>query len=435
MTRLTCLAAVLLAGVATAQEPRLGPDNSTSLFDGKTLSGWAAKGGRYDGKALWAVEEGAIVGRQGPGRKGGLLYTTGKYANFIFTVETKIDHPFDSGIFVRMVPRGGGKGGQVTLDYRPGGEIGGIYSDGYLQHNKDAKAKWIKDDWNRFTVRCMGKGMHLTVWMNGKQITDYRLPAGSKGYAPTGLIGVQVHGGARTPDEQSARFRNVYVRELPEFDAALFAVDDRGLLTPTKKGTKLGWRALFNGKDLTGWKPSTSPKDYVVKDGVLHMPKNGRGGQIITKEDFRDFSLHLEFRIADMANSGLFLRADRKGGNPAYTGCEIQILDDFNWERVTNSKLKPWQFSGGLYGSVPPKVKDALRPNGQWNRLEVTYRGTRLAVRLNGSELYDVDTLKVPGKPFAKRVKSGFIGLQRYSSKHIKGDTIASFRNILIRRL
>ena len=53
------------------------------LFDGETLTGWVTEGGRYDGHATWYVEDGAIVGRPGPGGRGGLLYTERKYACFL----------------------------------------------------------------------------------------------------------------------------------------------------------------------------------------------------------------------------------------------------------------------------------------------------------------------------------------------------------------
>ena len=128
---------LLCLGAATSlsQEPRLNAANATGLLDGKTLAGWVTSGGRYDGTARWTVEKGFLVGRQGKGRSGGLIYTERPYRNFIFSVETNIDWPFDSGVFLRMVPRGGGKGAQVTLDHRPDGEIGGIYADGFLKHN------------------------------------------------------------------------------------------------------------------------------------------------------------------------------------------------------------------------------------------------------------------------------------------------------------
>ena len=55
------------------------------LFDGTTLEGWTTTGGRYDGKADWSVEDGAITGREGPGGEGGLIYTEAEYADTVFT--------------------------------------------------------------------------------------------------------------------------------------------------------------------------------------------------------------------------------------------------------------------------------------------------------------------------------------------------------------
>src|SRR5262249_46381493 len=150
-------------------------------------------------------------------------------------------------------------------------------------------------------------------------------------------------------------------------------------------------------------------------DGVLHVPSSG-GGTLRTRADFRDFDLRLDFRTQRLANSGVFLRADRAGGNPAFSGCEVQILDDFNWEAASGSALRPWQFCGSLYGSVPPARRDALRPIGAWNTFEIHCQGSRLSTRLNGVLLYDVDTSALQpeeGPPFAQRAAAGFIGLQR----------------------
>ena len=134
----------------------------------------------------------------------------------------------------------------------------------------------------------------------------------------------------------------------------------------------------------------------------------------------------------------MFLRGDRAGGDPAWTGCEVQILDDFHWEERTKSQLKPWQFTGSLYGSVPP-AKHALKPLGEWNTYAIEYRGPRIQTLLNGVELYDVDTrtVSVPEGhlPFEKRAKTGFIGLQRHASDGIQGDAYAWFRNIWVRPL
>ena len=344
--------------------PELGETDSRSLFDGETLEGWVTRGGRYDGNARWTVEDGAIVGRQGPGKSGGLLYTERYYEDFIVSLETRIDYPFDSGVFLRMVPRGGGKGLQVTLDHRPGGEIGAIYADGFLRHNLEGAGRFRRDEWNEVVVRCVGRDAHVTAWLNGVLLTDFRTPPHLGGFAENGRIGLQVHGGEEVPDTQRAMFRNVRIRELPEYDERLFTVDDRGLLSLTEAGAREGWTALFTGTDLEGWDALPSPDAYRVEDGLLVMPVEGGDGWIRTARDYEDFELRLDFRIAAMANSGLFLRGDREGGHPTSSGCEVQILDDFNWERVTNTELKPHQFTGGLYGSVGPEVRDALRPLG-----------------------------------------------------------------------
>ena len=153
--------------------------------------------------------------------------------------------------------------------------------------------------------------------------------------------------------------------------------------------------------------------------------------------DYRDFQLRLDFKTTRRANSGLFLRGARDGSNPAYSGCEIQILDDFHWEEDTNSKLQPYQFTGGLYGAVAPGPKDALRPLGEWNTYQVTYQGSRIVTVLNGKVLYDVDTFELKqGKPFAERAQTGFIGLQRHGpAGALDGDVYAWFRNLYIREL
>ncbi|MEE9394886.1 MAG: DUF1080 domain-containing protein [Planctomycetota bacterium] len=436
------LAAFLILLTTTAlaapqKEPQLA--KSESAFDGKTLNGWVTSGGRYDGRARWTVEDGVLVGRQGSGKSGGLIYSERIYENAIISFEVKIDYPFDSGVFLRMAPPGNGKGAQVTLDYRPKGEVGAIYADGFLFHNETAKEAFKKDAWNRVTVRISGLDFHLQAWLNGVLITDYQLPANSKGYAPRGLIGLQVHGGESVPDEQSVRFRDIRIRELPNYDRARFSGDDHGQLQLLDEAKAAGWRSLFDGKTLSGWKPGgkTKADDYLVRDGCIVFPRAGGDGFLRTeREDWRDFELRLDFKIAFMCNSGLFLRSDPKSGNPSYSGCEVQILDDWNWERVSGYRLKPYQFTGGLYGSVAPAIKNATKPLGGWNTYQVRYRGFRIKTVLNGHVLYDVDTKKVPasGKPFSKRATQGFIGLQRHAPPQAKSD-YAWFRNIFIREI
>jgi len=422
------LLAALSSGAATEQKD----DGWREVFDGKSLDGWVTRGGRYDGNANWRVEDGAITGSEGENHAGGLIYLAQPYSDFEIELDAYITHPFDSGIFVRMTPKA--KGAQVTLDYRDGGEVGGIYSDGYLFHNEAGKERYKKDEWNHFRVRCTGDPMHIVTWMNGELLTDYQLPEHKGEYATSGLIGLQVHGSRDDPPGSHVKFKNIRVKNLSDFET-----DAHGFLTPNKAGEAKAWRALFNGKDLEGWEEMGSGGGYKAEDGVMTFLVKGGSPHIVTKEDFEDFELRLDFKISKMANSGLFLRGKRGEDNPAYSGCEMQILDDFNYETVTGSTLKKWQFTGGLYGAVAPAVS-ALNPLGEWNTYEVRCEGSRIRCVLNGCVLYDVDTqaegfVVAQGPPFKERVKKGFIGLQRHAPSAVEGEAYAWFRNIWVREL
>ncbi|MFO1053804.1 MAG: DUF1080 domain-containing protein [Planctomycetota bacterium] len=435
------LTASLFTSLVVAQQPEKDAKETAPqaapvrrpIFDGKSLEGWTPVGGHYDGKAQWTVEDGAIVGRSGENKAGGLLYTTQTWHSFDVTMRTRIDWPFDSGVFVRMAPAG--KGGQVTLDWREGGEIGGIYADGWLQHNAEGAAKFKRDAWNDIRVRCTGRDYRLEFWLNGEKLTDYRLPVGSEGYAPTGLLGLQVHPGGES-DTAAARFEHIELVELPVFDLAEFDCDEGGFLSPKKDR---GWEPLLDDK-LSKWDAHGGDGAGFVCDGkVLSLLTQGSAGDLRTKADYRDFVLRLDFKVLRHANSGVFLRAARTDADPAYSGCEIQVLDDFHWEEDNNYKLKPWQFSGSLYGSVPAGHKGALYPLGCWNTYEIRFQGGRLRCELNGVELYDVDTLGLKpeqGEPFAKRVAEGFLGLQRHApGGKIDGDAYAWYRNVFVKRL
>ena len=417
-----------------------------TLFDGESLEGWTESGGRYDGDADWTVEDGAIVGREAEGARGGLLYTTAEYDDFEFECDVKITAPFDSGIFVRMKPKE--RGAQFTLDDRPGGEICGIYSDGWVFHGTGGTEAWRTGEWCKVRVRCVGDPMHLVAWIDGERVLDYRIPEGYGEFAKTGKIGVQVHGNMNDPEDAAVRFKNVRVREIEREDP--FSRSDGGRLELTSAGEDAGWEPLFDGETLEGWVPLGTEDDavaperaleagYRAKDGELQALMNGTSGAIRTsRTDWKDFELRMDFRIAKLANSGLYLRSVDDGSNASFNGTEVQILDDFHWEEASGSKLRPYQFTGGLYGAVGPTAS-ALRPIGEWNTYEVFCVGTRMHCALNGVILWDVDTRTLEpsqGPPFSQRSKSGFIGMQRHGAAgETDAEVGAAFRNIFIREL
>jgi hypothetical protein len=393
------------------------------LFDSATLSGWVTKGGRYDGKAIWSVEDGAIVGRVGPGKAGGLIYTDRDWHSFELELETRIDWPFDSGVFVRMTPDA--KGAQLTLDWRPGGEVGGVYSDGWLRHCEGGVEHFVKDDWNHVRVRSTGRDFRLQMWVNGHQLTDYRLPPGEEGYAATGKIGLQVHGGLE-PEGHAARFRAIRLIELPVFDLDEFDCDEAGFLTP-REGS--GWLPLLDD-ELSSWRGGGGDSGFTCDGGVLAVLAEGDAGMLWTRDEFEDFELRLDFRVARGANSGVFLRG----------ATEVQILDDFHWEEDSGTKLEPWQHTGSLYAAVPPADPSAVYPLGRWNSLVVRCEDSRMRAELNGVELWSIDTHDTKagkGAPFAERPSSGPIGLQRHASARAEGVAPVQlrFRNVFVRRL
>ncbi len=307
--------ALLALVLFQANDPkRLEP---APIFDGKSLSGWVTRGGRYDGNADWTVEDGALVGRQNSKREGGLIYTARPYTEFLLTLECKLDWPFDSGIFLRMAPNG--KGAQITLDYREGGEIGAIYADGFLNHNPDGIKLWKKDEWNTIEVRSSGADMHIVAKLNDAPLVDFTMEKGAEGYAPTGLIGLQVHGDRDDPAANACRFRNIRIVELAPTDVREFKADDAGVLAPTPWGIARGWRSLFDGRSLDGWEPADGKTGFAVRDGLLTLLTQGDSGYLRTTADFEHFALRLDFKIAEMTNSGVF--RNRSGKDTAQSSC------------------------------------------------------------------------------------------------------------------
>ncbi|MCC7173175.1 MAG: DUF1080 domain-containing protein [Planctomycetes bacterium] len=406
-----------------------------TLFDGKTTAGWVAWGGRYDGNARWTIEDGALTGRQNLKQEGGLIYTEGFYSNFEFEVDVKCDYPFDSGIFLRMVPDE--KGAQVTIDYRPNGEIGAIYSDGFLQHNLDGGQLFKKDEWNHFKVVCTGRDLAIDTWLNGSLLCSYRMEPGSVGYAPTGRIGLQVHGGENVPLETKVQFKNMRVKELPVAEEPVTVDAPGGAKMLSHRALLDGWRPLFDGKTLEGWDVRGPAEGVEVKGGALMITSGD--GELRSKGDYQDFELYADFQLSKLCNSGVFLRAERSDANPAFSGCEVQVLDDYNWEAAAGYQLHDYQFTGGLYGSVAPGVKGVLKLAPEWNTYHLTFQGSRLRTELNGQVLYDVDTTAVPvqpdTKPFAERAKTGFIGLQRHGAAKEGEQTFVAYKNLFVKKL
>lgn len=195
-----------------------------------------------------------------------------------------------------------------------------------------------------------------------------------------------------------------------------------------------GFIALFNGKDLTGWKATGNAKVWNVdeKEGILFV-KGGGGGWLLTEKDFDNFELRLEYRMPKMGNSGVGLRTpipgeQPKGRNwdPAYIGMEIQLLDDANWKG-----LQSWQHTGSIYNVVPAS-KVNTKPFGEWNAMRIVANGRKILIENNEEVLVDADLAMLEAKhakghPGILR-ETGRIGFQSYNYR-------VDFRNIHLKPL
>jgi hypothetical protein len=192
-----------------------------------------------------------------------------------------------------------------------------------------------------------------------------------------------------------------------------------------------GFKPVFNGKDLTGWvygKGGKAGKGYQIRDGNIVYCTRDDGGQLRSEKEFGDFVLRFDFKLTENANNGIAIRAP-VDGDAAYVGMEIQVLDDSGPEY---KNLRPAQYHGSIYDVVPAK-RGALRPVGEWNREEITAKGSRISVKLNGQTIVDADLAEIKDPavlkkhPGLKRDK-GSIGFCGHGRE-------VEFRNVRVKEL
>ena len=212
----------------------------------------------------------------------------------------------------------------------------------------------------------------------------------------------------------------------------------------TAKELKQGWKLLFNGQNLDGWtsvgKDAPPEKGWDVENGILTVNKGGpqRGGDIITKEQFSDFELIVEFRLTKGANSGIkyFFTQYTKGG---WLGLEYQVLDD---DVHPDAKLgrDGNRTQAGLYDMFAPAKNKKDKPIGEWNQARIVAKGSKVVHYLNGKKVLSFDRKSDQYKeafllskfkdcePMFGDVEKGHILLQEHQDE-------VSFRNVKIRVL
>lgn len=197
------------------------------------------------------------------------------------------------------------------------------------------------------------------------------------------------------------------------------------------------WTNLLDGSSSAwrGYKATSLPAGWTfdAATGVLANATPG-GGDIISREEYGDFELELEWRISARGNSGVFFRAG-EGTEDIYENApEMQILDNGGHPDGRN----PITSAGSNFALIAPSA-DVTRPVGEWNRARLIVVGSHVEHWLNGTKLLEYELwspawkASVAGAKFKQwptygLATRGHIGLQDHGN-------VVAFRNIRIREL
>ena len=221
--------------------------------------------------------------------------------------------------------------------------------------------------------------------------------------------------------------------------AALSALSGTVIADDGVKAPPAGFKALFNGKDLTGWHgcPHLDPREWdkvaaekrdswneeikkhwTVKDGAL--VNDGFGAYLTTDEQYGDIELYIDYKTVPKADSGIYLR-----GTP-----QVQI-----WDSTEKAKfeLGADKGSGALWNNTPGAAgKDPLvladNPFGEWNTLRIVQVGARTSVWLNGKQVVDSATMENYFDRAAPLFAKGVIQLQTHGGE-------IQWRNVFVREI
>lgn len=384
MKKLILLLFILISPVFCFAQTSSG-EKWESLFNGKDLTGWKA----LNGKHIWEVKEGMIVGTMVLGEPNGFLCTEREFQDFIFECEVLIDTLMNnSGIEFRNVatpdyqdrrttfPEGRVHGYQMEVDTKPQKWSGSIYEEGgsrgwiYVtaEVNKDAQRAFKNNQWNKYRIEANGNSMR--TWINGiptSNLVDNKFPKG--------FIGLQLHANQPNdpPGVYKVRFRDLRIQTTnlkfsPPDNITVINLLPNDLSEQEKVN---GFTMLWDGKTTKGWKAVYSPKfpekGWEIKDGELKTtPGVVKNAHLVTKKKYDAFELKFDFKVSEGANSGVkyFVDDADESKRPATSALEYQVVDDarISQEDVTRTL--------GSLADIKASTKNrgtAKKP-GEWNQ-------------------------------------------------------------------
>lgn len=217
--------------------------------------------------------------------------------------------------------------------------------------------------------------------------------------------------------------------------SSVLMTDAQTINALTAKEKAAGWRLLFDGTSMAGWrgfKSDKTPDGWKAIDGLL--TRADKGGDLLTVEQFGDFELTLEWKLptAPGGNSGIFYRGNEDSDAIYWSAPEFQVLDNAGHRDGKN----PLTSAGSNYAINAP-IRDVSKPLGEWNSARIIAKGAHVEHWMNGVKLLEyevgspewealVQASKFKYSPGYGRAKKGHLGLQDHGNP-------VWFRNIKIR--
>ncbi|GJQ28574.1 MAG: hypothetical protein HBSAPP03_04580 [Phycisphaerae bacterium] len=382
-----------------------------ALFNGRDLGGWV---NMNTAPSTWRAEGGMI---RCTGRPTGLLRTARPYENFVLELEWRhLEPQGNAGLFVwsdALTAKGVPFSRAVEVQVMVGSEADWYTSDGDVFPIHGARMtplnprpkggmrsypteKRMKPapEWNHYRVECLDGAISLAV--NGKVVTR-----GTDASPRQGYICLESEG---TPID----FRNIRIKELPAS-------------TPTVPAemtarTDEGFVPLFSGLDFDGWKFEEAHRGhFTANDNVIAF--DGQGPDLWSTRSFKNFVLIADWRWTAKPTPTprpVILPDGTDKKNPDGTTAMVEIPDagdsGIYLRGSSKSQVNAWCWpigSGEVYGyrtdpAQPPEVRAGVTPKavadapiGQWNRFEITMKGERLTVVLNGTTV--IENAHLPG--------------------------------------
>jgi hypothetical protein len=205
-------------------------------------------------------------------------------------------------------------------------------------------------------------------------------------------------------------------------------------LTPAEQ--RAGWRLLFDGRTLAGWrayKADTISPRWSVIDGA--MTKSRPSDDLVTRDEFGDFELVFDWKVSAGGNAGVFVRATEEYPKVYWSATEYQLLDD----AAAPDGRNPLTSAGAAYG-LYHAPRGAVKPANEWNTGRIVARGSHIEHWLNGQKTAEYEAWSDEWKAKVKASKFNEwpnYGLAKRGRVAIQGDHggVLALRNIKIREL